>query len=96
MATGALQPKKPPRCAGAVPCLARNVTAFSPEEKLESYKGSSILKDTGHYWYNCQRPVSSLGVSQHMNKNNKKPVEICKITMKEKNSVTRSCVLSDA
>ena len=52
---------------------------------------------------NCQRPVFSLGVSQHMhkitNRENLNSIgrQSCEITMKEKNTlVTRSCVLSDA
>ena len=37
------------------PCLV-----FQGAQRLNSF-----FKDTGHYWEDCQRPVFSLGVSQH-------------------------------
>ena len=60
------------------------------------------FKDTGHYTGNCQRPVFSLGVSQHMHKiTNLWTFELnwssnLRDNNERKNTlVTRSCVLSD-
>ena len=61
------------------------------------------LKDTGHYFGNCQRPVFSLTVSQHMHKiTNLWKFKLNRSSkLRDKNGrkntlVTRSCVLSDA
>ena len=58
------------------------------------------LKDSGHY-YNCQRPVFSLALSQHMHKITKPDFSSighrsCETHERKSTLAIRSCVLSDA
>ena len=68
------------------------------------FNGFSLIKDTGHYIGNCQRPVFSLSVSQHMHKITnllKKLWLSWSSKLRDNNGrkntlVKRRCVLSDA
>ena len=56
-------------------------TAHGGRVWTEQY--NAPFKDAGHYWY-CQRPVFSLGVSQHMRKITTIGHHSCEIITKEK------------